>query len=501
MKKIKRLSKYSVYFLCLSFICFCASVSIQPNNSANANSAQRYWRGGFSSIPNLLWDCPVEVESELLSFDIDKFPETSYHNEESISKLKDYTAKVSAKYTLYNPAEEDIEIGLAFPYGERPSYISDNLSGYIVENYSVSVNDMPIESKVRHTYVRTSNDFDGEKEVKKIADDYKEAGVLKPGAKVYRYEYHITNLDTVKNASHYEMQVCLKSNDNRLLMASANGYITTDNAPTIIFYVNQGDNIEIVSIGEPILENEITFKFVSVTYSFMEIRKNIKGTCTLSKYGAEETTLKEYILNSKNNHNYDLSQVSDIDLYNGIVDIMCDENIQTFLKSEISTYLYYFYNNSMRWLEYNITIPTKGRIVNEVVAPLYPNIDGDYSSAVYEYKYLLSPAKCWANFKNLEVKINTPYFMVLEGKEGFIRTDYGYTFKSENLPDGELIFFLSQAQNPTLLGMSTFRGCGQSIMFAGMALGGVFLIVFCILAVYALVAYIVIIIVKKNKKK
>ena len=73
-----------------------------------------------------------------------------------------------------------------------------------------------------------------------------------------------------------------------------------------------------------------------------------------------------------------------------------------------------------------------------MTAPLYPAIDSGYTPSLYAYTYLLSPAKTWAQFGELEVVVKTPYYMTESGIDGFTRTDGGYALSLPGLPEGEL---------------------------------------------------------------
>ena len=103
----------------------------------------------------------------------------------------------------------------------------------------------------------------------------------------------------------------------------------------------------------------------------------------------------------------------------------------------------------LRWYEYEITVPAGGTIVNTVTAPMYPAIDADYEPPVYEYTYLLSPAKTWAEFGTLDVVVHTPYYMLeSDGRFSFEQTESGYVASFDGLPDGELNFSLSAEAEP-----------------------------------------------------
>lgn len=75
----------------------------------------------------------------------------------------------------------------------------------------------------------------------------------------------------------------------------------------------------------------------------------------------------------------------------------------------------------MRWYEYTLTLEPGQTLKNAVTAPLYPAIDAGYTPSLYSYTYLLSPAKTWAQFGELEVVVKTPYYMTESGIDGFTK--------------------------------------------------------------------------------
>ena len=102
----------------------------------------------------------------------------------------------------------------------------------------------------------------------------------------------------------------------------------------------------------------------------------------------------------------------------------------------------------MRWYEYTLTLEPGQTLKNAVTAPLYPAIDAGYTPSLYSYTYLLSPAKTWAQFGELEVVVKTPYYMTESGIDGFTKTDGGYALTLPGLPEEELTFTLSEAEHP-----------------------------------------------------
>lgn len=83
-----------------------------------------------------------------------------------------------------------------------------------------------------------------------------------------------------------------------------------------------------------------------------------------------------------------------------------------------------------------------------MTAPIYPSIDLRYEPDVFGYTYLLSPAKTWKSFGELEIVVNTPYYISNSSLEGFTKTETGYTLSLDGLPEGELTFNLATSENP-----------------------------------------------------
>ena len=102
----------------------------------------------------------------------------------------------------------------------------------------------------------------------------------------------------------------------------------------------------------------------------------------------------------------------------------------------------------MRWYEYTLTLEPGQILTNTVTAPLYPAIDAGYTPSIYTYTYLLSPAKTWAQFGELKIVVNTPYYMTENNQGGFSETEKGYELTLPGLPEKELTFTLSEAEHP-----------------------------------------------------
>ena len=84
-----------------------------------------------------------------------------------------------------------------------------------------------------------------------------------------------------------------------------------------------------------------------------------------------------------------------------------------------------------------------------MTAPIYPTMNTRYEPPIYEYTYLLSPAKTWAEFGDLDIVVNTPYYMTVSGGLfHFEQMENGYRTSIDGLPEEELMFILSESEDP-----------------------------------------------------
>ena len=402
-----------------------SGIAAIPAVSASANSAQEKWYGCSASGMFVTDEnCPVVVESETLTFNIQTFPDIYYYDQENFAK---YDASVTAHYNFYNPADYEVHMTLAFPFGDYPSYLGDHLdeSG----KYLVTADGEAVESSVRHTL--SYGAFNAEKEVAKILDGYKEDEFYSPKTPVHYYTCKFSGFDGDKIV--YLKSVYDKSNTAVFYSTQNAGYNLSpyaiypqENSANPVTYVQDGSIIYLFAVGED-FDGEPQFSFGQ---SWPLFGGNTTDCVEITK---QEITFKDLMLAY-----YDAGyEVSETDWYNAAMEYL-----------EEYGYIHYtMYNSLMRWFEYQLTIPAGGRLVNEVTAPLYPDINGYYSPDLYTYEYLLSPAKCWASFGSLDIVINTPYYLSNNTLGEFEKIDGGYTLHLEKLPDVELNFTLCEERH------------------------------------------------------
>ena len=400
--------------------------------SASANSAQKKWSGSYSSGAIVTDEnCPVVVENELLTFDINEFP--SHYYDENAQEFLDYGACVSAKYSFYNPADYTVNMSLAFPFGKLPSY------AYFYDEqpddtakYTITADGKEVERSIRHTFYRGYG-YDNAEDISKLKDGFKEDEFFSPDMPVVKYTLRFENIVYGNKESDAYFSLHISFAYGARLMGSLHGYEGAKHPyTTLTGWVKNGYEHEFYVLGsaeQPVFD----CTFYTNGYANNKTEGSVRVT------SVENTDFKNLALSARAEN----SSVSETDWYNAVVDCLSDSS---------SIYYYSGYidvsRNLMRWYEYSLTLAPKGRVVNEVAAPVYPDINGYFNPHVYNYEYLLSPAQSWAEFGKFELVINTPYYVIGSNPRGFEKTEYGYYYSAETLPEGELSFSLCESEHP-----------------------------------------------------
>lgn len=413
---------------------------LTPTKTAYANSAPAHWSGGTSFGTLFYGDgrCPLNVEHERLIFDVAHYPSNYYS---SAADFSEYDGRVTAEYSFFNPESYDITATLMFPFGTLPDYahISDG-NGHITIGgdtlkYSVTVNGADTPKQLRHTYYPymyyRSDSFDTAHELSKLSSEYIQHSFYSPDTPVTVYSYTAVGVPSDNGLSPYAA-VAFNSDqtETKIIFEQYNGYDYSDGVCKYGFFVNYNDSNKIYAIGKP-LSNAPSW----TVYSDGGMKNVIGGDISLTSI--ETLTFEELALS-----NYDENgEVSKIDWYNAVVAAL-DYNKDYYDTDKSSTLE--VGDRLMRWYEYELTVPAGGRAVNSVTAPIYPSIDGDrrLDSPVYGYTYLLSPARHWAKFGEIDIIVNTYDYIVSSNIDGFTKTENGYTATLSGLPDDELNFYL-----------------------------------------------------------
>lgn len=405
------MEKKSVVFTIITIfiaIITIATVLVFPERVADANSVQRYFEGIDSSGAIVTMEnCPVVVDKEDLDFYI------YYQGKSNSQGQYEQFGSVCATYTFRNPSENTINMDVVFPYGYKDENKSDK------DDCSVSVDGAQIAWRTRYTHI-DYYPFDIERDLSSLSDDFVQDSFFATTQKVYKYTYSVSDtaqgLDlTFEYDRNWARKVVCdfhsqrEGNKQQIVMSTAG-------KPQLVFYV-VGEDLDIAACDVTVIGGQ-------------------KGG-HLSLVSRQEQTFGDELAYVNRPAG---SDVLDIDWYNALANTfnsLHDRTVINPLEFVISRYPEL---SLFRWCQYTLSIAPGQTIVNSVTVPLFPARNERYIPAVYEFIYYLSPATTWAGFKDLTVNIHTDGYLLNYAKKGFAKTDGGYTYHSDKLPDGELTF-------------------------------------------------------------
>ena len=385
-----------------------ATVLVFPERVADANSVQRYFEGIDSSGAIVTMEnCPIVVDKEDLDFYI------YYQGKSNSQGQYEQFGSVCATYTFRNPSENTINMDVVFPYGFKQESDSGK------DECSVSVDGAQIAWRTRYTHI-DYYPFDIERDLSSLSDDFVQDSFFATTQKVYKYTYSVSDtaqgLDlTFEYDRNWARKVVCdfhsqrEGNKQQIVMSTAG-------KPQLVFYV-VGEDLDIAACDVTVIGGQ-------------------KGG-HLSLVSRQEQTFGDEL--AYINRPAD-SDVLDIDWYNALANTfnsLHDRTVINPLEFVISRYPEF---SLFRWCQYTLSIAPGQTIVNSVTVPLFPARNERYIPAVYEFIYYLSPATTWAGFKDLTVNIHTDGYLLNYAIKGFAKTDGGYTYHSDTLPEGELTF-------------------------------------------------------------
>lgn len=402
----------------------------------SANSAQTWWEGVDAAGVIVPEDnCPITVEKEILTFDLQEFPADYYTSTENFLQ---YSGSVTAEYTFYNPSEYTVTAKLLFPFGVLPSYAAEFSGETVAGRYGVSVDGTPVGATLRHSLSGGHAQFSLERDLKRLFDDYVEGAWVRQDTPVRKYTFQVEGTGAQQGECiTAAFKVAGKDQACWIYSPDASGYSGYDDGTEeASFWVWDGKSIEVYVIGTG-------FDAFPEWSFYTDGSGKEQAADQMNLLSVEELTFLDFALSQWSEG----SGVSEMDWYNAMV-TACEEQASNGTMLFFWTYEMDLTRYLMGWYEYEITLEPGQHIINRVTAPMYPNIDQNYEPPVYTYTYLLSPGQTWSQFGPLEVRINTPYSMSEESISGFSKTETGYCLTTDGLPEGELTFSLCQEEEP-----------------------------------------------------
>ena len=420
---------------------------------AFANSAIMKSEGMTSGGASLETECSLSVIHEDLFFDI-----TGFADDFTVMENETSTGTVTAEYTLLNESDEKIRAELAFAAG----YFGGSQFADRENPVRILQNGEELSFRTRYTYEERSG---GEPDVKKLSDEVSEDPFFSPDMPVYVKNCTVTGEEKFTPVIDGDWEWLWipsagKGPDGPVFHPEENKTVT-------VYSFGKGEDLSLSAESVP-----ITVETAVVTDLFSVI-----------------STMEERP-----------ADISDTDWYNVVIDAW-NQNTASFGEGKLlcGPVLREDKGRLVRWYEYSLTAEPGETFVNTVTVPLYPELFGSTSgkSVDNDYTYLLSPARSFARFGTLDVKIRSPYRPTLYHRsEELEKSGDVYTVSYDTLPDGELEFGVTVKKAAAQKSASSGVGAG---LLAGLL--SLLLSVLKWALILAAAVILIEIVVKKTRKK
>lgn len=439
------------------------------------------WQGAGNAIPIVLGEnCPVIIEKAVITYDVPSFPMKDLEEPNY-----DYTASVTAEYSLYNPTEEDITLDLYLPFWDNGEYYHEwGLHNAPEIPFTMTLGEMDVPYSMGYAAVKgnqpvLSADDIGTFSKELIRDDF-----FFPEQNVTVYTYPlgpaIANLDG-NESRYFGFELPEIGEGTRIAFPGMDCYGTyydyeTDKETTFFAVERFGRewmnpeadlSLRVYFLGEPPVEPLCPSVFLKWNEEHAYFSDEILASPYLDTYTVEEMTLLQ-LADSLNSSDKEYSQ---IDWYNGLVSKMLWDTVDNpggiltldhgyqsdDWKEEWEPSMdFYTYDNGYRkenidlwdnmmaYFSYTMTLGAGERLTHRIQMPLYPTIYHSFDWSTYKYMYVLSTAKSWGSVENVEFVIRTPYVMDYCSMDGFRQEGDCYRLSVSGLPNEELYFELEE---------------------------------------------------------
>lgn len=361
-----------------------------------------------ASLPE---ECGIVIENQTITYDIPEFP--AYDNTEVI---KGYKGSVRTDYTLYNPTDSEISLKVAFPLSILPKYQSEALEADNPAKSSILINGEEIEAELRHCtdynyYNMTPDDF-----ASKVTDEYLSNDFCSPDMTVTKYLFKQSGVERAGAYVGFDVGRSEFSGSCIYFGEYANAWDQTDGDRRFNTLARENGFIyELYVFGNDLMHLP-EWKF----YKDLSLEDDEEIEGKMEFVSKETTTLREFVSGY-----YDESLgISEVDWFNMAATefSVAIENGQPYtslsgLRTGFSDYL-------IRGFICEISIKPNERVITTFNAPVYPSVETLYDPPKFIYNYLLSKNSAGLHTGQININVNTPYYMLVG--EGFEKTENGY---------------------------------------------------------------------------
>lgn len=421
-----------------------AGLVAAPKLSAEAGSDPQCYEGTPVSGAIPFGDSPLILEKQQITMKIGALPAVG----EGGSVSGQGASVMQCAYTLSNPTEEAASVELLLPCTPPPLYAAEVAARYEVISEEA-------DPSVRHSYMGYFNrSSDLEAGIRQLYGDGADDFYGREGLTVTEYRFTVNLSESALagvNRKYVSFVLTFDCNPVLSRVISRRMYTEVVNGKIQASYdVGTGESeILLTVVGEDI--SDLSYGL------YVDRTREKKLEIGSLSYDTEKTPFSEYALRSRPQD----SEISEEDWRDGFVYML--------KKSTANDSVVYAFpelireESFLKWYDYELTVPAKGKAVHTVESPLFPTVEGGR----YEYSLLLRPQLLWKR-GGIDIAIETPYVLASSNLD-FKKTDMGYAFSRMSLPVSDLRFVLVESEDA--LNASSSAGLSPSLRLAVILLG------------------------------
>ena len=426
--------------------------------SSAFTSAPTCFYGASTSEPQIFDGLSAVIEDQTITFDITEFSDV---NEDDL--ITEQCGRVNTSYTLYNPTEKEIDMTITLPVSGVPQDYVNNEDGIETDKYKLTVNGEVIEPTLTEG---------------KYLD--KAFGTISPDTFIpneytsnenFSTDMTVTKYTFMKNSAYKYRVVGIEAtadefNGSCLVFNKKAEHIDKDDG-SYFLYVNVPDSdktFDLYVFGKPLTSLPKFDMYTSPSTGVIN-----KSDGDVKFISSETMTYAEFI--SRNCDFTENSRFSEQDLYNvfakEISNVIDAGKVYSTVRAGYTYYLNYRYGASYTFnaFVYEFDIAPGERTIVSVDAPLYPSIETKYMQNTYEYEYDLYLLNDNMRKGSIDIRINTPYCVVSDGKTEYTKTDTGYSLTTYGAyMTNRINFTLCEVETPEV-NKAGYLGVGIIILF------------------------------------
>jgi hypothetical protein len=434
----------------------------------SANSGPIYWQGYPSSeILAVDENCPIEVESEKLYFDLSGGSANSH----TIS------GEVTAAYEMVNPTDKALSVQMAFPF-------VSSLNALSKDDIAVTADGTALPYEL---YIGAAvNDFQQQENGTAFAFDDIVSNISNSPYKASHFSGDETGrLYTLEVTPASEQRINLAvefkfdSTETKVLTSGFNRYERNDSSVRIAAWCYKPEKLEILVLGD-----DIDYDITAYTDGELKERTDLY-TCQAS---AEKIKLDAYLMDRIEEYKREIAaqtetrqpepiNIAKTQLYN----LYASALDKIFTAHEgygmFSDLLEQDHFARILTIVYSVDFKANSKRKVSVGCRATGTMDRRRTpSPVYTFSYILNPAKNWAGFKNIDIEIITPKeapYIVNSSIELKEENAGRYTASLDSLPDSDFVFSIYEDRKITasIKAYSSIRYI--FVYFAPIAAGGI----------------------------